>query len=118
MPLDSALIHVASAVRLVCSPWPNGVLFISAALKPCSVSMQVMRRVSRSCTRWVSAKYLGSSHKSTLDHTGALAQVALFKRRVLGAAFLRPQRFAFGFKQLGRVAVCQHLAELGNAIGS
>ena len=108
MPLDSAAIQVASAVTLACSPLPNGVLAISSALKPCSVSMQVTSRVSRSCTRCVSAKVARQFDERALDHARALAQVAGFERRVLRPALLLPQLLALGLEQLGRVAVGQH----------
>jgi hypothetical protein len=105
MPRDSAAIQVASAVTLAISPRPKGVLAISAALKPCSVSMQVTRRDSRSCTLPVSLKVARQLDEGALDHARALAQVALLERGVLGPAFLLPQLFALGLEQLGRVAV-------------
>ena len=42
-------------------PEPKGRLVASAWLKPCCVTMQCTRRVSRSITRSASAKYFGSS---------------------------------------------------------
>jgi hypothetical protein len=59
MPRDSDEIHATSVSMLACSPRPNGVFAISAASKPCRVCMQVSRRDSRSCTRWVSANQRG-----------------------------------------------------------
>jgi hypothetical protein len=37
-----------------------------------------------------------------------LAQITLFKRRILGATRFFPKIFTLGFKQFGRIAVSQH----------
>ncbi len=60
------------AVTLAISPRLNGVLAMSSALKPCSVSMQVTMRDSRSCTRLVSLKWRGSSTNTPLMTPGPL----------------------------------------------
>ena len=96
MPLDSAAIQVASAVTLLCSPLPNGVLAISCASKPCNSCMQVSNRDSKSCTRPVSGKKRGNSTHTPLKTPGPLPKSHFSKLAFLGPRFCvhRPSPFA------------------------
>ncbi|MDT4854021.1 hypothetical protein FQZ97_883080 [compost metagenome] len=60
---------------------------ISVALKPCRVSMQVIRRVSRSCTRPVSLKYFGSSTKAPATTPGPLPRSHCSSEAFFGPRF-------------------------------